>query len=851
MLLGEFTSSSGLAAGSRPVGTLASAGAGVVYGLTTVGGADNCDGCFCYDRASGLRTLVEFTGKTGAAPGAGLADLGGGNFAVGGVVAAGPNLLYGEAPAGGPGGGGVAFRLTLDSAQSPFSQWRQTFAGDAAAPMLADPDADGVPLLMEYALGLLPTVHDAATMPAAGLYPDPSGEVRLRLILTRDPARSDVTITVQAASDPAGPWDPLASSVMGAPFSGTGYPSGDAATPGLKTSEIRDTATSSSTLPGPRPADDATREKQIPFRRIGWPSCVSNELHLPDMKLLAIFSALLASAIPVVAVGRPNIILIMSDDVGYSDLGCYGSEIATPALDALAQGGVRFTQFYNTARCCPTRASLLTGLYAQQAGIGHMVDGPGPKTGSPAYSGELSRNAVTIAEVLKTAGYSTYMAGKWHVTQKIKPDDDKNNWPLQRGFERFYGTIHGAGSLFDPNTLTRDYTYISPVTDVEYQPREFYYTDAINDHAARFVTEHKARNAEQPFFLYVAHTAAHWPMHAKESDIAKYRGKYDAGYDAIRAARLARMKQLGLLDPRWQLSPQAGDWNKVGDKAWEARCMEVYAAMLDCMDQGIGRLVETLKKNGQYENTLVLYLQDNGGCAEGMDRNGPHKPRADAPPLPPLAKDYLQPDMIPKQTRDGFPVRRGKGVMPGAADTYIAYGQSWANVSNTPFREYKHWQHEGGISTPLIAHWPRGIAKKRHGQLEAQPAHLIDLMATCVELGGAKYPAVFAGQKIQPVEGMSLVPALAGQPLARTQPLFWEHEGNRAIRAGDWKLVSKHPGGWELYDMAADRSEMQNLAAQHPERVQELTAQWNAWAQRTGVLPWPLTAKDPANRPAK
>jgi arylsulfatase len=537
----------------------------------------------------------------------------------------------------------------------------------------------------------------------------------------------------------------------------------------------------------------------------------------------------------------PNIILIMTDDVGYSDIGCYGGEIATPNLDALAQGGVRFTQFYNTARCCPTRAALLTGLYAHQAGIGHMVDDWSTKVGE-AYAGELSKRAVTIAEVLKSAGYATYMAGKWHVTKKTKPegDADRDNWPRQRGFDRFYGTIHGAGSFFDPNTLVRDNTFISPFADPEYQPREFYYTDAINDQAARFVTEHRERNAEKPFFLYMALTAAHWPMHAKEADIAKYKGRYDYGYGSIRAARLAKMKQLGLLDSRWLISPQSEDWGEVENKAWEARCMEVYAAMLDCMDQGIGRLVDTLKKNGQFENTLILYLQDNGGCAENMGRNGPFKARAHAPTLPPLANDFLQPDMIPKQTRDGFPMRQGAGVMPGGADTFIGYGKAWANVSNTPFREYKHWEHEGGIGTPLIAHWPAGIPGEYRGELEAQPAHLIDVMATCVDLAGAKYPTEFAGQKIQPMEGVSLAPGFIGKPLNRTHPLFWEHEGNRAIRIGAWKLVSKHPGGWELYDMASDRTEMRNLAAQQPDRVKEMSGLWEAWAQRVGVRPWPL-----------
>lgn len=541
----------------------------------------------------------------------------------------------------------------------------------------------------------------------------------------------------------------------------------------------------------------------------------------------------------ITAADRPNIIVIMSDDMGYSDLGCFGGEIQTPNLDALAEKGLRFTQFYNTARCCPTRASLLTGLYAHQAGIGHMVDSRAESVGE-AYAGELSQRAVTIAEVLKTAGYNTYMAGKWHVTKKTSPanESDKRNWPLQRGFERFYGTIHGAGSFFDPNTLVRDNTFVSPFADPEYQPELFYYTDAINDHAARFITEHAQTAKDRPFFLYVAHTAAHWPMHARDSDIRKYSGRYDEGYDAIRSARLAKMKALGLLDPRWKISPQAGDWSLVEDKAWEARCMEVYAAMVDCMDQGIGRLIETLKKNGQFENTLILYLQDNGGCAEPMGRNKSFQARSDKATLPGLPATSLQPDMIPKQTRDGYQVRQGKGVMPGPADTYIGYGRSWANVSNTPFREYKHWQHEGGISTPLIAHWPAGISAKCNGKLESGAGHLIDVMATCVDLAKATYPQEFKNNPIQALEGISLRPAFEGVSINRQTPLFWEHEGNRAIRMGQWKLVSKYPGDWELYDLEVDRTEMVDLAGIHSARVQAMSGLWEAWADRVGVKPW-------------
>jgi arylsulfatase A-like enzyme len=385
------------------------------------------------------------------------------------------------------------------------------------------------------------------------------------------------------------------------------------------------------------------------------------------------------------------------------------------------------------------------------------------------------------------------------------------------------------------------------LADPEYQPEQFYYTDAINDHAVRFVSEHVKNNAENndpnnatPFFLYMAHTAAHWPMHAKEADIAKYKGRYDSGYGPIRAARLAQLRQLGLLDERWEPTPQVGDWRTVDDKAWESRCMEVYAAMLDCMDQGIGRLLDTLKQTGQYENTVILFLQDNGGCAEGMGRADPTPDFVDKPTLPPLADDYLQPDMIPKQTRDGFPVRRGKGVMPGGPDTYIGYGRNWANVSNTPFREYKHWQHEGGISTPLIAHWPSGIGGELHNQLDATPTHLIDIMATCVELAEASYPSEYRGNAILPPEGVSLLAAFQGTAIEREQPIFWEHEGNRAIRSGKWKLVSKFPGDWELYDIETDRTEMHDLAEEHPARLKRMSEQWEAWAARVGVRPWPL-----------
>ena len=528
---------------------------------------------------------------------------------------------------------------------------------------------------------------------------------------------------------------------------------------------------------------------------------------------------------------RPNIIVILSDDMGYSDIGCYGGDARTPNLDALATGGVRFTQFYNCARCCPTRASLLTGLYPHQAGIGHMTD----DRGYDGYRGQLSRNAVTMAEVLRAAGYRTHMCGKWHVTSDIRPQGDKSNWPLQRGFEKFYGTITGAGSFYDPTTLCRQNDFITPENDPEYQPSEYYYTDAISDNAVRYLRQHAAGPDDKPFFLYVAYTAAHWPMHALEKDIARYRGKFDDGYEARRKDRLARMKASGLIGEETSLSPGAEDWSNVTNKSWEARCMEVYCAMIDNMDAGIGRIVAQLRESGQLDNTLILFLQDNGGCAEPLGRS----PNGDGPAdLKPFGKNDLQPKIWPPmQTRGGQWVQTGSEVMPGPPDTYIAYGRGWANVSNTPFREYKHWVHEGGISTPLIMHWPAALAAERRGKLEQQPGHLIDVMATCVDVARAAYPEEHAGQKIKPLEGVSLAPALRGEPLARKQPIFWEHEGNRAVRDGKWKLVAKENQPWELYDIDHDRTESTDLAASEPERVKDLAARWDAYAARANVLP--------------
>lgn len=552
--------------------------------------------------------------------------------------------------------------------------------------------------------------------------------------------------------------------------------------------------------------------------------------------LFGVVSFFIPGAEVIAAEERPNIIIMMADDMGYSDIGCYGGEIETPNLDGLAANGLRFTQFYNTSRCCPTRAALLTGLYPHQAGIGHMMS----DRGLIGYLGDLNASCRTIPQVLQPAGYATYMSGKWHVTKKIGPKlepGNQSNWPRQRGFERFFGTIHGAGSFFDPNSLARNNRLIAPGDP------DFYYTDAISDNAVRFIAEHDDRT---PFFLYVAYTAPHWPMHAKPEDIQKYRGRYKQGWDQLRKDRHARMIEMGIIDPDWQITdrdPRAKPWEEADMKDWCQARMEVYAAMVDSMDQGIGRIIQQLKDSNCYDNTIILFLADNGGCAEEYGTNRPAKPEDLEPRLAddgPMRPGELQTKMIPRKTRDGRVVRVGRGVEPGADDTYLAYGVEWANASNTPFRRYKHWVHEGGISSPLVIHWPNGIDASRQNSLVHDPAHLIDLMATCVDLGKAEYPSEVDGQAITPMQGISLSPVLDGQSLERANPLFWEHEGNRAIRIGNWKLVAKGANGpWELYDLATDRTEMNDLASEQPERAKQMAVQWESWAVDANVKPWP------------
>jgi arylsulfatase A-like enzyme len=514
---------------------------------------------------------------------------------------------------------------------------------------------------------------------------------------------------------------------------------------------------------------------------------------------------------------RPNIVLILNDDMGYSDLGCYGGEVQTPTLDRLARDGLRFSQFYNTARCSPSRASLLTGLHPHQTGIGILTYDSGPE----GYAGNLNQRCVTIAEVLKAGGWRTYMSGKWHVSSNLKQPTD--SWPMQRGFDRFFGTIIGAGSFYDPNTLTRGNA------NAEHEARAdgFFYTDAISDQAAAYIREHAATHPNDPFFEYVAYTAPHWPLHAHDEDIAKYKGRFDAGWDALRDERLDRLVADGLLAPQWRLSPRDPSqppWSEAEHKGWLLRCMEVYAAQIDRMDQGIGRIVQALQDTGRLDDTLIIFLADNGACAEDI-------------PEGVSIEELVDKLMIARShTRDGRPVHIGNqpALMPGPEDTYQSYGTAWANLSNTPFRLYKHWIHEGGIATPLIFHWPEGITQR--GAIRHTPGYLPDIMATIVDITGVAYPQAYAGREVLPLEGQSLAPAFDADGIERA-PMFWEHEGNAAVRVGDWKLVRKFPGAWELYDLKADRTELNDLAAVHPERVEAMAAQYEAWAQRCGVKP--------------
>ena len=486
---------------------------------------------------------------------------------------------------------------------------------------------------------------------------------------------------------------------------------------------------------------------------------------------------------------QPNIILIMADDLGFSDLGCYGSEIQTPNLDRLAREGLRMTQFYNTAKCTQSRAMMLSGLHHQQ-------------------TSNLTRRAnnVTLAEVLQAAGYRTIMSGKWHLGNWKSEQDVPNN----RGFDRYFGFLNGASNFFTGRDYGSGQNYMRLDTAVYEAPGDFYTTDRFTDFAIEEVAQAARQN--QPFFLYLAHNAPHYPLQAPEEDIKKYRGKYAMGWDSLRQQRYRRMQRLKLIDPRWPLSPRdslAPAWASVptAQQQKEQNLMEVYAAMIDRLDQQIGRLLDQLDTSGVAGNTLIMFLSDNGGCP--FDAN--HAP--------------LKP--------------------PGSASSARTYDTEWAQVSNTPFRRYKQWIHEGGIATPMIVRWPGEIAANT---LSSAPGQILDLMPTLLEAAGATYPQRFGDRALLPTEGVSLLASWRGDTLRREQPMFWEYQGSRAVREGDWKLVGERGRAWELYNLREDRTEMNNLVDDNAQRAETMISKYDRWAQRIGGRTTEAAVQLPVNR---
>lgn len=500
---------------------------------------------------------------------------------------------------------------------------------------------------------------------------------------------------------------------------------------------------------------------------------------------------------------KPNIILILADDMGYSDLSCYGSEINTPNLDKLANNGIRFTQFYNAARCCPTRASLLTGLYPHQAGMGGMINKPGKVPEGP-YQGYLSKNSVTIAEVLKQANYYTASSGKWHV------GEERPHWPTDRGFDNYYGLVSGAANYFDirrgksENSVRHfavDSTEITP-------PKEgFYMTNAITDNAVKFLQ--KAETKDQPFFMYMAYTAPHWPLHALQEDIELFKGKFMKGWDVLRKERYQRMVKMGLLDKAWPLSDrneESTSWEKLSEEQKQKMdlLMSIYAAQIHRMDLGIGEVMSQVEKMGEADNTIVIFLSDNGGSGESD----------------PMGSDFWG------NFWDGE-------AQPGSGDSYHSYGSSWANLSNTPFRYYKKDTYEGGIATPFIVSWPAQIVNK--GSISHQPGHINDVMTTICEVTGAEYPKTYNGNTIIPMQGTSFTSILKGEKLGSSKPIYWEHNGNRAVRSGNWKVVAKKGKPWELYNLSDDRTETNNLIEENKEIADELIQNYAVWGEKVGV----------------
>ncbi len=490
---------------------------------------------------------------------------------------------------------------------------------------------------------------------------------------------------------------------------------------------------------------------------------------------------------------RPNIVIVLVDDMGFSDVGCYGGEIDTPNIDQLATGGLRFTQFYNAGRCCPTRASLLTGRYPHQVGLGHITEPPERPLGiQGVYQGYLNDNCVTIAQVLHSAGYHTLMTGKWHVGMH-----HKTSWPLKRGFDRYFGCLSGGCNYFKPGG-NRGIT----LDNSPFQTEDgFYTTDAFTDYACKFIDE-ASQVDDRPFFLYLAYNAPHWPLNSKFKEFLKYKGKYTAGWLPLMKKRLAKQKALGLVDPDIDPAPHLGPkWDSLTDKQRDDldSIMAAYAGCIDSIDQNIGKFTRHLSQIGKRDNTVIFFLSDNGACQEGGVLGNGSLEMVKNPPLETLAG--------------------------------VRLGRAWANACNTPFRMYKHYIHEGGTCTPLIVSWPDGIPREQDGTFVRQFAFLPDLMATCIELAGTEYP-----DQMPPCQGTSMLPLLNGSthPI-HTKPIYWEHEGNAGVRWGKWKLVRIYKKPWDLYNIDTDRAEMHDLAASQSEQRDKMKELWTQWATKNHV----------------